>query len=241
MHHSSPPATRLFVAAALAAGLLLLGAAPASAHVEATAGDGAQAGDGPVTVAFVAEAESSTAGIASTKTQLPAGVLPEWVSLAAGPPGWTLITTADGYEVGGAALAPGTNAEYTVSIGQLPADRTELTFKTLVRYTDGQEDAWIEDPTPGNPEPQHPAPVVTVAPAAAPAATTAPSSAPASSAPASSAPASSAPATPTTSAQADAASDDGTPGWAIALGVLAVALVLVGGLWVWRMRSRSRA
>lgn len=236
MHHSSPPATRLFVAAALAAGLLLLGAAPASAHVEATADDGAQAGDGPVTVAFVAEAESSTAGIASTKTQLPAGVLPEWVSLAAGPPGWTLITTADGYEVGGAALAPGTNAEYTVSIGQLPADRTELTFKTLVRYTDGQEDAWIEDPTPGNPEPQHPAPVVTVAPAAAPAATTAPSSAPASSVPASSAPA-----TPTTSAQAETASDDGTPGWAIALGVLAVALVLVGGLWVWRMRSRSRA
>ena len=43
-----------------------MGLAPASAHVEASA-EGAQAGTGPVTVAFVAEAESATAGIVGVK------------------------------------------------------------------------------------------------------------------------------------------------------------------------------
>ena len=227
---SSQP-TRRTLAAALAAGLLLIGAGPASAHVEATAGAGAQAGKGPVTVGFVAEAESSTAGIAGAKTQLPAGVLPEWVSLASGPPGWTLTPTADGYEVAGPALAPGTDAEFTIRIGRLPADRTELIFKTLVRYTDGHEDAWIEEPTPGDPEPPHPAPVVTVAPAAASTSMSAPS--PAADTPA--------PATPTASPQAQTTDDEGAPGRLTVLGVLGVlgAAAVAGGL-AYRRRSRAR-
>jgi hypothetical protein len=178
------PPLRAGLAVVLAAGLLVFGAGPASAHVEATVSDGAQAGDGPVTVAFAAEAESPSAGIASVKTQLPGGVLPEWVSLASGPPGWVLSPTSDGYEVGGPALPPGADAEFTVGIAELPADSTELPLKTLVRYADGSEDAWIEEPTPDDPEPENPAPVITVAPAAAPTSTTAPSLAPDTSAPA---------------------------------------------------------
>ena len=166
--------TRLAVAVPLAACLLLVGAGPAAAHVEATVSAGAQAGAGPVTVAFEAAAESPSAGIAAVKTQLPSGMPPEAVSLASGPPGWALTPTPDGFEVGGPPLPPGTDAEFTISIRQLPADRTELPFKTLVRYTDGSEDAWIEEPTPENPEPENPAPVITVAPAAAPTSTAAP-------------------------------------------------------------------
>jgi hypothetical protein len=221
-------AARLAFTVALAAGLLLIGAGPASAHVEATVSDGAQAGDGPVTVTFVAEAESPAAGIGAVKTQLPAGILPEWVSLVSGPPGWALTATTDGYEVGGPALPPRTNAEFTISIAQLPADRTELVFKTLVRYADGSEDIWIEEPTPGDPAPQNPAPVITVASAAALTSTTAPSATPATSAPSTPSP-----------AQSQSAAD-GTPAWVTAVGVLVV-VALAGGLGYWWLRSRRRA
>jgi hypothetical protein len=223
--------TRLVVAVPLAACLLLVGAGPAAAHVEATVSPGAQAGAGPVTVAFAAEAESPSAGIASVKTQLPAGMPPQDVSLATGPSGWALTPTPDGFEVGGAPLQPGTDADFTISIRQLPADRTELPFKTLVRYTDGTEDAWIEEPTPDNPDPESPAPVITVAPAAAPTSAAAPGPTTATSTPTTSA--------PTTTPQAQESDDEGTPTWLIVLGVLAAVAVLAGGLFLAR-RARTR-
>jgi hypothetical protein len=223
--------TRLAVAVLLAACLLLVGAGPAAAHVEATVSPGAQAGAGPVTVAFAAEAESPSAGIASVKTQLPAGMPPQDVSLATGPSGWALTPTPDGFEVGGAPLQPGTDADFSVSIRQLPADRTELPLKTLVRYTDGTEDAWIEEPTPDNPDPEDPAPIITVAPAAAPTSAAAPSPTPATSSAATTA--------PTTTPQAQESDDEGTPTWLIVLGVLAAVAVLAGGLFLAR-RTRTR-
>jgi hypothetical protein len=231
--HAPASPARSLVTLGLTVGLVLLGAGPAGAHVEATADPGAQAGAGPVTVAFEAAAESPSAGIAGVKAQLPGGLPPASVSLAAGPAGWALTPTPDGYEVAGAALPPGTDAEFTITIAQLPADRTEFPFPTLVRYTDGTEDAWIEVPTPENPEPANPAPVITVA--AAPATTSvAPTSTPAPS----STPASSAPATPTTEPRAQSVEDDGTPAWLIVLGVLAVAGLLAGGA-VYLRRSRA--
>jgi Domain of unkown function (DUF1775) len=225
-----PLAARLLLTLAAAAGLLVIGAAPAGAHVEATVEAGAQAGTGPVTVAFSAEAESPSAGIASIRAQLPTGVPPESLSLAAGPVGWALTPTADGYEIGGPALPPGTAAEFTIAIERLPADATVLTFKTLVRYTDGAEDAWIEEPTADNPEPQSPAPVITVAPAASPS--------PSAPAPTTTTPQPSSPATPSTTPQAQTTDDDSTPVWPIAVGALAVVAV-AGGLVYWRQRPRG--
>jgi hypothetical protein len=213
---------RPVLAILLAVGLVLLSAGPAGAHVEATAGPGAQAGAGPVTVAFEAAAESPSAGIARVRAQLPGGVPPASVALASGPAGWALTPTSDGYEVAGSALPPGTDAQFAITIAQLPADRTEFPFPTLVRYTDGTEDAWIEVPTPDNPEPANPAPVITVAAAPAPTSTPAPSTAPAPPAP-------SAPSTPSTEPQAQSAEDGGTPAWVVVLGVLAVVLLLTGG------------
>jgi cell division septation protein DedD len=165
------------------------------------------------------------------KTQLPAGMPPQDVSLATGPSGWALTPTPDGFEVGGAPLQPGTDADFTISIRQLPADRTELPFKTLVRYTDGTEDAWIEEPTPDNPDPENPAPIITVAPAAAPTSAAAPSPTPATSSAATTA--------PTTTPQAQESDDEGTPTWLIVLGVLAAVAVLAGGLFLAR-RTRTR-
>lgn len=184
MHRSrSVNARRLAIAALLAPVLLVMAAGWASAHVEAEAEGSPQAGVGPVVVTFIAEAESTTAGIVSARTQLPAGVLPAWVSLGSGPTGWALTATKDGFQIGGPALAPKVDAKFAIRIGRLPADLSgTLPFKTLVRYAAGKEDAWIEEPTSDNPDPDSPAPTITVFAAsghAAATATTATSKAPA--------------------------------------------------------------
>ena len=226
------PAARPLLAALATAALVLFGAAPAAAHVEATVDPGAQAGAGPVTVTFSAAAESPSAGIASIRAQLPAGIPPESVSLASGPAGWALTPTTDGYDITGPPLAPGTDAEFTISIELLPADATVLVFKTLVRYTDGAEDAWIEEPTTDNPEPQNPAPAITVAPAAAPTTTPSPSASPATTS-------SVAATTASTTPQASADDGDGNPAWPWVLGAVLVVAV-AGGLVYRRFGSRSR-
>lgn len=227
-------ARRCAVSILAAVCLVLLGAGPASAHVEASA-EGAQAGTGPVTVAFVVEAESTTTGIVSVKAQLPGEIAPESVSLASGPSGWSLAPTSDGYEIGGADIGAGVDLQFAVTIAQLPPDVTELPFKTLVRYSGGREVAWIELPTEVNPEPEFPAPTITVAPAppTSAAATTSPSVTPSDPA--------------TTSATADAeraaqpsdASDPATRSGIVAVGILVLAAV-GGGLWFWRSRAGRR-
>lgn len=227
-------------AAVLAIALTFLGAAPASAHVEATA-EGAQAGTGPVTVAFSAEAESTTAGIVSAKVQLPAGVDPSSTILAAGPTGWALTPTLDGYEVAGPDIGPGVDLEYSVTIDRLPVDApAELPFKTLLRYSDGVEDAWIELPTADNPDPENPAPAITVA-AAPPGAATSSAPATESTAPSTTATESGSPEVRDVDTEPVAAEEDGatSTGLVVALVVVAAA-VLAGGIWYWRSRTSAR-
>jgi hypothetical protein len=220
----------------LAAGVLaaaLVGAAPgvAAAHVEVSA-PGATAGAGPVTLTFSAESEAPT-GIVALRTQLPAGLVPADVTLASGPAGWTLTPTADGFEVGGPALPAGADAEYAVTLARLPAGVPELVFKTLQHYADGREDAWIEVPAAGAPEPERPAPVLSVAPGApAPAATAAP--APQTTAPPAAPATAAAPATTPAAVPADDGGVSG--GWLAGLGVLAAAAVAAG---LWFRRSRA--
>lgn len=208
--------------------------------MEATA-EGAQAGTGPVTVAFLAEAESTTAGIVSAKVQLPAGLSPQSATLAAAPGGWALTPTSDGYEVAGPDIGPGVDLEYSVTIDRLPADATEFPFKTLLRYSDGVEDAWIELPTADNPEPENPAPTITVAPAPPGAAS---SSAPPSGSTGSSSPAAESSPSETQAVDSEPAAsvdDTGTStGLVVAVAVVAAAAV-AGGFWFWRSRKSSGA
>jgi LPXTG-motif cell wall-anchored protein len=229
------------VVAGAALGTVPLTATAASAHVEATA-DGAQAGAGPVTVTFDIAAESDTAGITGVKTQLPTGIAPSAASLAAGPAGWVLTPTSDGYEVAGPALETGVDAKLSVAITQLPSDAAaELPFKTLVRYSDNSEDAWIELPTTDNPDPANPAPAITVAPAAAPATTSAATSAapsPTSASPTIESPASETPAAAGTAAAAT--TDDGSSSTGLVIGGLAV-IAAVAGVLLWLRRRRSSA
>lgn len=206
--------------------LLAAGTGTAAAHVEVSA-DGAVAGSGPVTLAFSAESEAAS-GITAMRTQLPDGIDPADVTLAAGPPGWVLTPTAEGFDVGGPALPVGADAEYAVTVATLPAGVTELAFPTVQVYADGTEDAWIEQEVPGGPEPELPAPVLAVAPGTAAPTTTAPAPT-----------VSSTPAAPTASAPAAATEDDEGigSGWLVAAAVVVALAAVAGGLAYRRSRA----
>jgi hypothetical protein len=151
--------------AGVVVGALAIGGV-AFAHVEISA-DNPQAGATNVVVTFDAEAESDSAGIAKVEVVLPAGITFADVTLKEAPTGWKLSKTDKGYAVSGKALPTGANAEHSVTVAKLP-DVESLTFKTLVTYSNGDIDRWIEEPTTANPDPDNPAPVLELEPAAAP-------------------------------------------------------------------------
>ncbi|PBC71349.1 uncharacterized protein DUF1775 [Streptomyces sp. TLI_235] len=235
---------RAAVPLAAAAGVLAL-AAPALAHVEVESGT-ARALAANAVVAFDAEGESSSAGIKQVKVVLPAGIAPSDVSLVEAPKGWSFTPSEDGYQVAGAALAPGKNAAYKIKVRQLPNERS-VAFKTLVTYSDGHVDRWIELPQ-GGAEPAHPAPVLKLA-AAAPGAkplpassSASPSAAPsptAASASASAAP-SAAPSSASPEATVPVASDGGSGSGTATVAVVALLAAAIVGVLLWRRRAAPR-
>jgi uncharacterized protein YcnI len=150
----------LVVLFAAVAGLLVF-AAPAWAHTTVSV-EPAVAGAPNAVVTVNAAAESDTAGIASLRVVLPAGIAPGDVTYVDGPPGWALQPDAEGYAVGGPAVPVGQDAVHRVRVRQLPSTPT-LVFKVLQTYTDGRVDRWIEVPSAANAKPEFPAPVVTLA------------------------------------------------------------------------------
>ncbi|WP_328424195.1 YcnI family protein [Micromonospora sp. NBC_00389] len=169
-------------------------AGPASAHVTVNPKEATQGGY--ARVAFRVPNESDTAS--TTKVEV---VLPENApvgSVSTMPvPGWTVavekrkvdppievhgspITEAVAKltwtATGDAGVKPGQFQEFPVSMGPLPQVNT-MVFKTVQTYSDGNVSRWIEEPTPGAEEPEHPAPVLTLT-AASPSASAAPAAAP---------------------------------------------------------------
>ncbi|MBP8535523.1 DUF1775 domain-containing protein [Streptomyces sp. MK37H] len=145
-------ARRLTIAAAASAAVVLLTAAPAAAHVEVES-ERAQALAEDVTIAFEAESESDSAGITELRVVLPDGIKPADVAYDKGPEGWKFTANDDGYTVKGPALKAGENAEYSITVQQLP-DAKEVAFKTLQTYSDKRTDRWIElDDSGENPAP----------------------------------------------------------------------------------------
>ena len=63
------------------------------------------------------------------------------------------------------AIKPGEYDEFDISVGPLP-EVSSLTFKALQTYSDGTVVRWIDPPAAGGqPEPEHPAPTLTLVPA----------------------------------------------------------------------------
>jgi uncharacterized protein YcnI len=176
----------LFVA--LAAGVaLVVPAAAASAHVtvnprEATQGSYAK-------LAFRVPNERDNASTTQLEVNFPADH--PFPSVSVRPqPGWsyqvvktqlaTPIKTDDG-EISegvskitwtGGTIKAGEFNEFEVSLGPLPDDADSLTFKAVQTYSNGEVVRWIDVPTAGGSEPDHPAPVLKLTRAAS-AATTA--------------------------------------------------------------------
>ncbi|MFR0358680.1 YcnI family copper-binding membrane protein [Streptomyces sediminimaris] len=64
-------------------------------------------------------------------------------------------------------VAPGFFQKFPVSVGALPEDTDQLTFKALQTYSDKEVVRWIEVQQKGQAEPEHPAPVLTLSAASA--------------------------------------------------------------------------
>jgi uncharacterized protein YcnI len=167
------------VGAALALLLALL-AGPAAAHVTVQA-PGAQPGgftkltfrtpterDVPTTQLEIAFPEDHPIARVSVKPH------PGWmyqVTKAApaepfevfGEPVEEVVTRITWTADPGNGIGPGEFDEFEVSAGPLP-EAERLVFKALQTYDDGEVVRWIEEPVEGGERPEHPAPVLELAP-----------------------------------------------------------------------------
>ncbi|WP_448613845.1 YcnI family copper-binding membrane protein [Modestobacter sp. URMC 112] len=175
--HPSRP--RALAVALLTAVLVVLGGGVASAHVTVSSADAAPGGYGKVT--FRVPNESDAASTVALRIQLPTDA--PLTSVRAQPvPGWTVTLTstrldppveAGGEQVteavsvvefradAGGGIAPGQFQEFALSGGPFP-EVESLTFNAVQVYSDGSEAAWIEPTVAGQPEPQRPAPVLSL-------------------------------------------------------------------------------
>ncbi|HEY7271365.1 MAG TPA: YcnI family protein [Actinoplanes sp.] len=187
------PLRRAAVVAATAGALLLAVAAPAAAHVTVNPNSATQGGF--TKVSFRVPNEMDSANTTKLEVNLPTDTPVAFVSLKP-VTGWTATTEkttlktpikAEGGEIteaiskitwtaqGDAAIKPGQFQEFDVSLGPLP-EADQMIFKALQTYSDGTVVRWIDEPAAGT-EPEHPAPVLKLTPAAATG--TAPAGAPA--------------------------------------------------------------
>ncbi|GAB3858991.1 hypothetical protein GCM10028801_19710 [Nocardioides maradonensis] len=170
-----------------AVGLAALGG-PALAHVTVDP-DTAPAG-GDATLSFRVPTESDSASTTKVQVFFPAdhpfgsvGVMPMagWTYRVVEKKLTTPITTDDG-QVSQAvsqitwtatsrasAIQPGQFEEFNVAVGPLP-DSGTVELKVLQTYSNGDVVRWIDPVVEGRPEPEHPAPVVTIVPAGSPSA-----------------------------------------------------------------------
>jgi periplasmic copper chaperone A len=171
------PVLRVAAVAAAALALLGVGAGVASAHVTVSSPNAAAGGYG--TVVFTVPTESSAANTTRVQVQVPDST-PLAQVLVQPVPGWTVTTTQrqlatpltddDGNSVStvisvvdftatAGGIPPGQFQQFTLSAGEFP-DKGTFTFNVLQSYSDGTQAAWIDPTVAGQPEPEHPAPVL---------------------------------------------------------------------------------
>jgi uncharacterized protein YcnI len=169
----------LLVLGGAGAGVLAL-AVPAFAHVTITPGSAPQGSTAELT--FKVPNEESKAATVELQVQVPTAH-PIAQFLVKPVPGWTAtvqtvtlpkpIVTDDGSfttavsEVTwkGGTIQPGQYQDFSVSADPLPSGVGQLAFKAVQTYSNGDVVRWIDLPQAGQPDPEHPAPVLTLTPA----------------------------------------------------------------------------
>lgn len=178
---------RTAVLLATAAASLLAAASAAEAHVTVNPNSVSQGGY--TKVSFRVPNEEANASTTALEVDIP--VDHPIASVSVRPvPGWTATTTTtqlatpiktgDGEVTAavskivwtGGKIDPGQFQEFDVSLGPLPKDTDQIVFKALQTYSDGNVVRWIDLQQPGQPAPDHPAPVLHLTPAAANGSTT---------------------------------------------------------------------
>jgi periplasmic copper chaperone A len=165
------------LAPVVAAITLVVSAAAASAHVTVQPSTAEQGGD--ATLSFVVPNEKDSADTIQLEVQLPTDHPIASVSVQP-KAGWSYkVTTtklaqpvqSDSGPVteavsdivwSGGSIKPGEFDEFTISLGPLPTGVDNVQFKALQTYSDGDVVRWIEATPPGGPEPDHPAPTLTL-------------------------------------------------------------------------------
>lgn len=245
------PARRGRRAAAVAAftltGLAL--ASSASAHVTVSPTSLPQGSSAELS--FKVPNEESNANTVELQLQIPTAY-PIAQVLAKPVPGWTItvhtvrlakpLTTDDGtfssavdeIDWTGGSIVPGEYQDFQISVDPLPSDTTQLVFKAVQTYSNGDVVRWIDLTTSGDPDPEHPAPVLTLTPVSSSASSTATSSGGGASNPSDSA---------TTTATASSSSSSSNDAFGIAGLVLGAigAIAGVGALLMVRKSGRGSA
>lgn len=166
------------------AAILTSGGAVAAAHVNVHADEAAPGG--VTEIAFRVPNESDTASTMAVSLRLPAdtpiaevAVLPlqGWTYQVTRTTPPTPVAAGHGREVSevvseitwqamDAGIKPGEYQVFRITAGPLP-ETDRLVFRAVQTYGDGQVQRWIDEPVPGEPEPEHPAPVLALNAAAA--------------------------------------------------------------------------
>ncbi|MEU0566811.1 YcnI family protein [Nonomuraea sp. NPDC005983] len=155
-------------------------AVPALAHVTITPGSAEQGGF--TKVAFRVPNERDDAATTKVEVAFPVDHPLAFVSVKP-VPGWTVKVTEGKLpkpvktEYGdlteavtkvvwsGGKINPGEFQEFEVSMGKLPSDTDALTFPTKQTYSGGEVVDWADPAKADGSEPEHPAPVLKLAPA----------------------------------------------------------------------------
>jgi len=178
------------LAALTLAGLAL--ASTASAHVTVSPDSLPQGSTAELT--FKVPNEESNANTVKLQLQIPTDH-PIAQVLAKPVPGWTIavhtvklakpLTTDDGtfttavdeIDWTGGSIAPGQYQDFQISVDPLPSDTTQLDFKAVQTYSDGDVVRWIDLASSSDSDPEHPAPVLTLTSASSSTASSAPAAA----------------------------------------------------------------
>jgi uncharacterized protein len=147
-----------WIPAAVVVGVVLATASPAFAHVEISSDDAA-AGK-PSNMSISVPNEMANAGTVKLDLRFPEGQQLTAVSIEP-TNGWNATKNASGIVWTGGPLTGENEVKFNFT-ATLPSDAKTLEFKALQTYDNGQTVRWIEATPAGGPEPEHPAPVLTI-------------------------------------------------------------------------------